>query len=646
MNNQRHHIMKVTKRILITLLTLVGISTGAWAIEQDSNGRYLIGSVQDWKDFAALIEGTYPIATYNARMTADINLGSDQTMIGGGTTLDQNSFQGTFDGQGYTLTISYSGEYMYAAPFRHVGSCTIKNLNVKGSISNRVSVGAAFAGGIVGYSDSNCTIEKCQVSVDYAVVPYSGDFVFSSVAAHADGMITIKDCFVEGLVSGRSSGTTTYYSPFIGLTNSQYTLLIQSCLSIASTREVQVFTGAFRTARNTNVTMKNVFSTFVGANGMQQCTAWGGAHLADGYIAYLLQDKRSEMVWGQQIGTDSRPVLTTDGNKRVYRDKNCGFSNTTGNEVTGVQRNKEGWYLIAHYVDWKDLAAEVAGSNGNRYYKARLTRDVDLGYFQDKLGATVAYYGIFDGQGHTLTVHYIPSDTDSSPFPQTADRTTIQNLCLAGTMENTTRNRTALVSMHASGTLTIDKVWVEAAITSTQTGWDETAAFVGCCDGTININDCLFTGSITSSGEEAGCFVGGVHGTVNITNCLSTGTFRLTGTNPGLRGTYTNTYVKTFPTQIQTEMQCPSYYLTNGHTTYLLQNNRSEEIWVQDPDKRQPMLKVFIPQPTITTGIDNGQRSKGIGQKDGWFTIDGRKLSGKPAKKGIYINNGKKAIID
>ena len=28
-----------------------------------------------------------------------------------------------------------------------------------------------------------------------------------------------------------------------------------------------------------------------------------------------------------------------------------------------------------------------------------------------------------------------------------------------------------------------------------------------------------------------------------------------------------------------------------------------------------------------------------------WFTLDGRKLYGKPAAKGVYINNGKKVII-
>ena len=30
---------------------------------------------------------------------------------------------------------------------------------------------------------------------------------------------------------------------------------------------------------------------------------------------------------------------------------------------------------------------------------------------------------------------------------------------------------------------------------------------------------------------------------------------------------------------------------------------------------------------------------------DGWYTIDGRKLSGKPSVKGVYVNNGRKVII-
>ena len=48
---------------------------------------------------------------------------------------------------------------------------------------------------------------------------------------------------------------------------------------------------------------------------------------------------------------------------------------------------------------------------------------------------------------------------------------------------------------------------------------------------------------------------------------------------------------------------------------------------------------------SITTDIDNGLRDSVKGQRDGWYTIDGRKLNGMPAKKGIYIHNGKKAVV-
>ena len=52
-------------------------------------------------------------------------------------------------------------------------------------------------------------------------------------------------------------------------------------------------------------------------------------------------------------------------------------------------------------------------------------------------------------------------------------------------------------------------------------------------------------------------------------------------------------------------------------------------------------------EPTIPTGInsvDNSQSATGNEAGD-WYTIDGRKLSGKPAQKGIYIVNGRKVAV-
>ncbi|MBR3454809.1 MAG: DUF4859 domain-containing protein [Bacteroidaceae bacterium] len=47
-----------------------------------------------------------------------------------------------------------------------------------------------------------------------------------------------------------------------------------------------------------------------------------------------------------------------------------------------------------------------------------------------------------------------------------------------------------------------------------------------------------------------------------------------------------------------------------------------------------------------TTSIENVQRPRVDGQSDSWYTIDGCKLNAKPTQKGIYINNGRKVVIE
>lgn len=54
---------------------------------------------------------------------------------------------------------------------------------------------------------------------------------------------------------------------------------------------------------------------------------------------------------------------------------------------------------------------------------------------------------------------------------------------------------------------------------------------------------------------------------------------------------------------------------------------------------------VITRDSNISTDIDDGLRDSVKGQRDGWYTIDGRKLNGMPAKKGIYIHNGKKGVV-
>ena len=46
-----------------------------------------------------------------------------------------------------------------------------------------------------------------------------------------------------------------------------------------------------------------------------------------------------------------------------------------------------------------------------------------------------------------------------------------------------------------------------------------------------------------------------------------------------------------------------------------------------------------------TTGIGEIDTKTGDITFDGWWTLDGIRLDGKPCKSGVYINNGKKIVI-
>ena len=81
------------KKLLLTLMALF-VFVGTKAINRDSNGTYLISSLSDWITFASIVNnGSNPAA--NAKMTKDIDLGSNQTMIGTAT----HPYQGVFNGQ-------------------------------------------------------------------------------------------------------------------------------------------------------------------------------------------------------------------------------------------------------------------------------------------------------------------------------------------------------------------------------------------------------------------------------------------------------------------------------------------------------------------------------------------------------------------
>jgi surface protein len=95
---------------------------------------------------------------------------------------------------------------------------------------------------------------------------------------------------------------------------------------------------------------------------------------------------------------------------------------------------------------------------------------------------------------------------------------------------------------------------------------------------------------------------------------------------------------------------CPS--LVGGKGTTWTYSNPIDKTYAHiDGGPSNPGYFTALPAG-IATDIENVQRdadkvqsSKVKVQSEEWFTIDGQKLSGKPTKKGVYIQNGKKTVV-
>ena len=62
--------------------------------------------------------------------------------------------------------------------------------------------------------------------------------------------------------------------------------------------------------------------------------------------------------------------------------------------------------------------------------------------------------------------------------------------------------------------------------------------------------------------------------------------------------------------------------------------------------KGMPATSVnIIRDNSISTNLNQVTSDKSQVTSDEWYTIDGRKLNGKPAKRGMYIHNGKKGVV-
>ena len=174
----------------------------------ESNGSYTVTSADGLMNIAKLVNGGK--SDINITLDTDIDLtGKDWTPIG--TDYD-NSYKGTFDGGGHTITgLTFTTNDEYAGLFGYLNRAgTVKNVVMEGVQITSNQIYGGSIGGVVGYSWG--TIENCSVSGSVSGTVYVGGVVGVQIGGSITGCsssATVKGTVDVGGVAGQTNSSAT-----------------------------------------------------------------------------------------------------------------------------------------------------------------------------------------------------------------------------------------------------------------------------------------------------------------------------------------------------------------------------------------------------------------------------------------------------
>ena len=174
----------------------------------ESDGTYTVTSADGLMNIAKLVNGGK--SDINITLDTDIDLtGKDWTPIG--TDYD-NSYKGTFDGGGHTITgLTFTTNDEYAGLFGWLNRAgMVKNVVMEGVQITSNQIYGGSIGGVVGYSWG--TIENCSVSGSVSGTVYVGGVVGAQIDGSITGCsssATVKGTVDVGGVAGQTNSSAT-----------------------------------------------------------------------------------------------------------------------------------------------------------------------------------------------------------------------------------------------------------------------------------------------------------------------------------------------------------------------------------------------------------------------------------------------------
>lgn len=463
---------------------------------------YLIANGAQLKRFAAIVNGTDGMARNTAacgKLTADILLNDISNWTSWNETTapantwtpigsEWENFTGTLDGQGHSVSGIYiNSEADYQGLVGVLGSGgALQNLGVKASYIK----GSNFVGGVCGMNMMGNVI-NC-----YNTGNVTGGSEVGGVCGYNRG--TVSNCYNSGSVTGTDIwfiGGVCGGNVFGNVTN---------CYNTGSVTGTGDYVGGV-CGNNDGDTVTNCYYLIGTANsgigsGSGEATAKTAEQFQSGEVAYLLQGKQAEQVWGQNLTLDPKDTYPVLGGLKVVQNGE-GYAN---------ELKQDGDFYLISTADELRLFASMVNSGQTRI-SAKLTADIELNNTTgwENWGNTPPanswtpigdyFTGTFDGQGHTISGLYYVNNPD---YPS-------HYVGLFGSLEN-------------GGT--VENVGVTKSYIQSSGYAGYTGGIVGLMNsGTIR--NCYCTGIVRCQGYGGGGIVGMNYGYDNSTieNCYFAG---------------------------------------------------------------------------------------------------------------------------
>lgn len=590
-----------------------------------SDGYHQIGTAEQLIWFAKYVSGYASFA--KAQLTADIDM-TDQTWMPIGS--NESRFCGVFDGQYHLIDhVTYSGGEKVGLFGVVSGGATIKNF-VAGPNNN--IQGTSKVGGIIGCIDGQGVVTLQNVGHE-GYIRGTGNNCCPMIGVIMDKgpSLRLYDCYNTG--DADAGGESAIISGWLGGYSTKDRDGEVQIHGFWNTGEVKTGVDGGQKLWRTNapVSIERVYSNYGSSQGEQAINA---DDLSSGAFAFLLNGQENAGVWRQTLSApaDAHPTLLSshglvyangylycDGlpkpgsvyeneEKDAIRDahnfNDWGFCNNSHDEKICndlqpdfITPDGEGNYLIGTEAQLNWFAHRVNGHGSLEplgTINAKLTADIDYSDQQAMIGkeSGIRFKGIFDGQGHKITIGY-NMDSNNLALFRYIEGATIKNLIVDGSISTNGTQMGGLVSVSNEGSV-IRNIVVAVNMTSSHSGDGTHGGLIAVAHNVPTIENVAFVGSINASNDYGTCgMIGYAHsgGSIHYRNCFVGGTLTLTGDNNrvfGRNGEYCdNCYSTLGITKLNNAdrfdgADVTSSQISNGELAFLLNGKvNGGETWYQ-----------------------------------------------------------------